>query len=311
MMRRAPVLALLVVLSTIAPAAADTPDPDCTVVGTGGDDVLVGGPGPDVLCGLGGDDVLLAGPGNDVLRGGPGRDRLVGRRGRDLLEGGPGHDTLLGGPGRDRLAGGGGVDSCFRGERTGRSTTCEGRALGEGAGLTAFLPARRPVRVLFHESLFASAAPIRPAGRLQRNDNPGKFRAPPPTDGPPYDVMSSRGRAAGATTAADVVVRAGTPIRAPVSGTVVVVRTYRLYCRHHDVQVFIRPDASRRLRVAVFHLRDLAVARGDEVVASVTKLGYARELPGAAQEDRYVPGPYPHVHVEVERGRATPVPGCR
>lgn len=309
-MRRALALGVVLALPCALPAAAAPPESDCTIVGTGGDDVLVGGPGRDVLCGLGGDDILMAGPGNDVLRGGPGNDLLLGRRGRDLLEGGSGHDVLVGGPGRDRLFGGGGVDSCYRGERTGRSVSCEARALGEGAGLTAFLPARRPLGVLFHESLFRSAAPMRPAGRVQRNDNPGKFHPPPATDGPPYGVMGSRGRAAGATTAADVVVRAGTPIRAPVSGTVVVVRPYRLYCSHADVQVYIRPDAFPDLRVGIFHLREVPVRKGDRVVASVSKLGYARELPGAAQEDAYVPGPYPHVHVEIERGRATPVPGC-
>jgi RTX calcium-binding nonapeptide repeat (4 copies) len=55
------------------------------VVGTAGDDVLVGGSGNDVLCGLGGDDVLLGGSGNDHLDGGPDIDALTGGSGNDTL----------------------------------------------------------------------------------------------------------------------------------------------------------------------------------------------------------------------------------
>jgi Ca2+-binding RTX toxin-like protein len=44
--------------------------------GGNGDDVLVGGSGPDTLSGAAGDDVLLGGPGQDTLDGGPG-DNIV------------------------------------------------------------------------------------------------------------------------------------------------------------------------------------------------------------------------------------------
>lgn len=84
------------------------------IVGTAGDDRLVGTAGPDVLCGLegndrldgrGGDDILCGGPGDDVLRGGEGDDVLDGGDDDDLLSGGSGDDTLLGGDGDDRLFG--------------------------------------------------------------------------------------------------------------------------------------------------------------------------------------------------------------
>jgi Ca2+-binding RTX toxin-like protein len=55
------------------------------VVGTAGDDVLVGGSGNDVLCGLDGDDVLLGGSGNDHLDGGPDIDALTGGSGNDTV----------------------------------------------------------------------------------------------------------------------------------------------------------------------------------------------------------------------------------
>lgn len=53
---------------------------------TAGDDVLIGGSGPDALGG---------GRGRDTLIGGPGRDTLDGGRGRDTCRGGPGRDTLI------------------------------------------------------------------------------------------------------------------------------------------------------------------------------------------------------------------------
>src|SRR5205807_7809700 len=48
--------------------------PDCTIVGTWGNDVLTGTAGNDVLCGLGGDDTLSGRRGGDVLMGGSGED---------------------------------------------------------------------------------------------------------------------------------------------------------------------------------------------------------------------------------------------
>jgi hypothetical protein len=56
----------------------------CSIIGTGGDDVLEGTAGSDVICGLGG---------NDTLRGGDGPDRLSGGGGDDTLDGGAGYDS--------------------------------------------------------------------------------------------------------------------------------------------------------------------------------------------------------------------------
>jgi Ca2+-binding RTX toxin-like protein len=113
--------ASLCFLLVAAPAQADDPDhprPNCTIVGTPGNDVLRGTPGADVICGLGGDDIILGGQGDDTLRGGPGNDILVG---------GPGNDNLFGDAGDDRLidnmapgieAGGAGTDLCIGVEGT-------------------------------------------------------------------------------------------------------------------------------------------------------------------------------------------------
>ncbi len=75
-----------------------------TVLGHGGDDIVVGDAGADALDGGTGNDLLNAQGGDDVLNGGDGIDRLEGGDGDDLLDGGLGADTIYGGLGTDTLA---------------------------------------------------------------------------------------------------------------------------------------------------------------------------------------------------------------
>lgn len=93
-----------------------------TIVGTPGDDVLVGREGrADVIVGLGGNDTirgaeeptsstapgdrLCGGPGMDYIRGGVGEDRIQGGSGADDLDGSFGYDVITqGGPGNDEVS---------------------------------------------------------------------------------------------------------------------------------------------------------------------------------------------------------------
>jgi Ca2+-binding RTX toxin-like protein len=65
------------------------------IVGTRGNDYLVGGPYDDVIYGLGGNDTIHGGAGYDTIYGGAGNDVLDGGPGRDHIYGGPGSDTIL------------------------------------------------------------------------------------------------------------------------------------------------------------------------------------------------------------------------
>lgn len=119
-----------------------------TLVGTPGDDVIVGselsqtifaGDGDDIVCAMGGRDTVYGGPGDDWIDGGLGQDALYGERGADRLFGGPYNyaDQLFGGSGNDFLDGRGGRDTVLGGTGNDHALTRDGAAdtvdLGAGA----------------------------------------------------------------------------------------------------------------------------------------------------------------------------------
>ena len=109
--RSAGALALAAVpITLLSPAhAAPTPSPPSCF---GKPATIVGTPGNDTLVGQGGvSDVIWGGGGNDTIIGGDfyGEDQIPGSA-PDLLCGGPGDDRVLGSPGNDKLSGGKGND---------------------------------------------------------------------------------------------------------------------------------------------------------------------------------------------------------
>lgn len=75
------------------------------LIGTGGNDTLLGGSQEDTLTGLGGDDILDGGSDKDSVDGGEGNDSASGGSSHDTVIGGPGEDTVIGGSGSDVLYG--------------------------------------------------------------------------------------------------------------------------------------------------------------------------------------------------------------
>ncbi|HYF26495.1 MAG TPA: calcium-binding protein [Baekduia sp.] len=162
-----PVVALLGVGLTLPATSVGGHEPTCAtalssgaynvihgagaIVGTNGNDVIIGsagadsvaaGNGDDVVCGLGGADSIDGGngadlllgdvctgcgvdpgaPGADAVSGGNGNDRVWGDEGADVLTAGNGDDALFGGnPGGD----GDETDACDGGRGTDTAARCD------------------------------------------------------------------------------------------------------------------------------------------------------------------------------------------
>jgi len=86
--------------------------PDGSLRGTEGADVICGNDQDDQIFGLGGDDLIYGSRGSDGIEAGAGDDIVYGQNGDDTLLGGDGADLLAGGNGADTIAGGAGVDDC-------------------------------------------------------------------------------------------------------------------------------------------------------------------------------------------------------
>jgi len=73
------------------------------IVGTSGDNVLIGNASGNRLHGLGGDDKIKGNAGNDIIFGGAGNDRIEGNDGNDIIYGGSGNDWIKGSSGADQF----------------------------------------------------------------------------------------------------------------------------------------------------------------------------------------------------------------
>ncbi|MBW3665855.1 MAG: M23 family metallopeptidase [Actinobacteria bacterium] len=172
-------------------------------------------------------------------------------------------------------------------------------------GMHLFTPSADPVRIGFHEAAYRTAVGMIPLGRALANDNGGKYQLPPltPTD-QQYLVLSSRGRPHHATSAVDIVMRPGEPVRSVVTGMVVEVKPYMLYGVHPDAMIRIRSVEDNGKIVTMLHVTGTRVHVGQQVLAGETIVAdSATSFPFLSQIDYYLGGePHPHVHVEVKRG---------
>lgn len=240
---------------------------------------LVGSPAADGITGTSADD---------DIDGGGGSDRIRALAGNDSIRGGEGDDVMLGAQG---------VDTCLQGPGEGR-TDCERTWLpvpfAKVAGLTLYEPAQDPLLIAYHQSLFKSAATMKPLG-----------------DKADWMIQPTRGRPTTPTSATDIPLPRRTPVVSPVDGKVIDVIEYSLYCEAMDTLVVIRPDDDPDVTVVVMHLDDVKIRRGDDVVAGGTLLGEPHVfIRGNNQVTAYVPGDPPHVHIEVESDGSKVVPGC-
>lgn len=102
-------------------------------------------------------------------------------------------------------------------------------------------------------------------------------------------------------TAADVGALPGTPVVAPVSGTILAVRSYKLYGSYPDLEIHIQPDGWPELDVVLIHVTDATVETGDTVDAGETVVAQVRRLADKVQPQlgRYTRDAGDHVHMQL------------
>lgn len=79
-------------------------------------------------------------------------------------------------------------------------------------------------------------------------------------------------------TSLDVGAKAGTTVYAPVTGTVVLVKKYKLYDYVPDIEIHIQPEGHPELDLVMIHQSDAQVKAGDEVVAGTTPVSSVRDI---------------------------------
>jgi hypothetical protein len=84
---------------------------DNTIRGNGGDDVICTGSGRDDIRTQGGSDVVVDEGGSNQIRTGGGNDQVTTGGGRDVIKTAGGRDKVASGGGRDRVSAGGGKDA--------------------------------------------------------------------------------------------------------------------------------------------------------------------------------------------------------
>jgi murein DD-endopeptidase MepM/ murein hydrolase activator NlpD len=105
-------------------------------------------------------------------------------------------------------------------------------------------------------------------------------------------------------TALDCGAEPGTPVFAPLTGTVMRVRSYKLYHKYPDYEIQIRPDAWDDVDLIILHISDPTVSEGEHVIAGVTPIASVRDLASTVsglQLRSYTTEGGNHTHVQLTK----------
>jgi murein DD-endopeptidase MepM/ murein hydrolase activator NlpD len=114
-------------------------------------------------------------------------------------------------------------------------------------------------------------------------------------------VRMWRPRPGSPDTAVDVGAKPGTAVISPVTGTVVKIKSYKLYGKWADYEMHILPDGYDNLDIVMIHMTDPEVKVGARVTAGITAVAHVRKLSDKFTDQlaQYVKGGGDHVHLQV------------
>jgi murein DD-endopeptidase MepM/ murein hydrolase activator NlpD len=173
--------------------------------------------------------------------------------------------------------------------------------------------AARLTEIGFHQASYAWAAkmktPLKDAKLTESNTHRGTGRdlSTQPTSTEAFLVgrvlRMWRARPGQPDTAADVGANPGSKVLSPVTGTVVKIKSYKLYGKWSDYEMHIAPDGYPNLDIVMIHLVSPKVKVGDRVVAGVTQVAQVRKLSDKFTDQlaQYVRGGGDHVHLQVNK----------
>jgi murein DD-endopeptidase MepM/ murein hydrolase activator NlpD len=173
------------------------------------------------------------------------------------------------------------------------------------------VPVAALTEIGFHQASYPYAlrmkTPMKDANlaKAAKNKSTGRNLANQPSG--PSAVMTGyvlrmwRNRPGRPDTAADVGALAGTTVLAPVSGTIVKIKSYMLYGKYQDYELHIHPDGTKGLDLVMIHLTGLKASVGDHVDAGITPIAKVRKLSDKFHDQLadYTRGGGDHVHIQV------------
>lgn len=160
------------------------------------------------------------------------------------------------------------------------------------------LPLAAAGGVVFLEADSAAAVPLAPVGTMTANDNPDGFTPDQTYAGPEFAVHEPISGVRPATGMAAILAAPGTPVLAPVEGTVRSVTSRTDDDGRDTWAVAISPEGRPDLSVVVRRLEAPMVAVGDAVTVGSTPLGAVR--PGVVIEGTHNPLALPSALVHVQ-----------
>ena len=87
-----------------------------------------------------------------------------------------------------------------------------------------------------------------------------------------------QGQTQAMNTSIDVGGKAGCKVYAPVTGTVTLVKKYKLYEKTNDYRIHIQPEGHSEYDCVILHCSKPVVKKGDQVTAGVTQIATMRKI---------------------------------